>query len=94
MNIAIKNLMNRQNIVIDMRILKIGWPNQIKRMVDQRLTKNVHKWKRTGSRRVGRPNMRRGNVVMRSLKINWRDQIIRMDSQTLTKHLYMETDRE
>ena len=63
-----KKLIKNQNIVNNIRSLRIGWLGHLTRMDSQRLTKKIYEWKPIVNITVGRPKVRWEDDVIKDLK--------------------------
>ena len=81
-NTELNNLIKNQNIVNNIRSLRIAWLGHLIRMDSQRLTKKIYEWKPIGNRTVGRPNM------------GWEDDVIKDLKKMKVENLNTAKDRE
>ena len=74
-NSELNKLINNRNIINHIKSLRLGWFGHINRMQDQRLAKNIYKWRPIANRRLGRPKNRWEDDVLNDLKLmkvnNW-----------------------
>ena len=76
----INKLIKHRNIINHIKSLRLGWFGHINRMQNQRLVKNIYKWKPIANRRLGRPKNRWEDDIMHDLKMmkvnNWMNLVL------------------